>query len=66
MNEPPARGTNFAVRDLSNAVVTEIPPLPPLHADDMAPPELVERPHERIFLEIAGLRQNVERKIASD
>ena len=66
VNQPPARRTDPAVGDLTDAVVAEVPPLVRLHADDMAPPELVERADERVLLEVAGLREDVEAEIASD
>ena len=64
MDEAPARRSDSAVGDLADAVVAEIPPLVRLNADDVAPPELVERADERVLLEVAGLGENVEPEIA--
>ena len=64
VDEAPARRSDSAVSDLADAVVAEIPPLVRLNADDVAPPELVERADERVFLEVAGLGENVEPEIA--
>lgn len=43
----------------------EVPSLVRLDADDLAPPELVERADECALLEIARLRQDVEPEIAA-
>ena len=65
MDQAPPRRTDAGVGDLADAVVAEIPSLVGLNADDVAPPELVERADERVLFEVAGLRQDVEPEIAS-
>src|SRR4051812_2879955 len=49
VNQPPPRRTDAAIGDFPDAVVAEVPPFIRLHADDVAAPELVERPHEGIL-----------------
>jgi hypothetical protein len=66
VDETPACRTDLAVCDLADAVVAEIPSFVRLNADDVSPPELVERADECVFREITGLRQDVEPKIAPD
>ena len=63
MDETPARGSDSAVGDLADAVVAEVPPLLRLNADDVTPPELVERTDERVFFEVACLGENIEPEI---
>ena len=65
VDEATARRADCAVRDLPDTVVAEVPPLVRLHADDVPPPEFVERADERVLFEIAGLRQDVEPEITS-
>jgi hypothetical protein len=65
VHEAPTRRSDAAVCNFADAVVAEFPPLVFLHADDVPLPELVERVNERVFLEIAGMRENVESEISS-
>ena len=60
MNEPASRRADSTVGDFTNPIVTEVPPLIRLHTDDVPPPELVEGAHQRVFLQVACLGQDVE------
>jgi hypothetical protein len=66
VNEASARRPESAVRNLANAIVTEIPLFIRSNPNNMTLPELVESADERSLFEIAGLGEDIEPEIAPD
>src|SRR6516162_5431641 len=66
MQQALSRRSDIRVCDLANAVVAEVPTARVLRTDDMPPPQLVDGADEILLLQIARVREHVEREVAAD